>query len=305
MAEMSTQPHFQDYQARWRKPKRIFATLTLLIVLALLGLMQACSTIKIAYNQSPELTYWYLDDYIDFTPTQSALAKSEMKKIQAWHRQSQLPIYAEELRQLQPKMLTDISAGVACSAFATARVQVLALMQHAEPALIALAATIDAAQTRHLSERFDKSNKQYRKEWLEGSVQKKRAKRLKDALGRAEKVYGSLDERQTAWLGQRIDASPFDANINYAERLRRQQDALQTLQTIQANPARIQNEMQGFLARALDSPNPAFRSYTARLMQENCQTFADLHGLMNANQRAKAQQVIQGYEQDFKTLGAQ
>lgn len=288
-----------------RKPQRIFATLALLVVLALLGLMQACSTIKIAYNQAPELAYWYLDDYIDFTPTQSTLIKSEFKKIQAWHRQTQLPIYAEEVRQLQPKMLAEVTAQAACSAFATARVQLTTLAQQAEPSVLALVATIDAAQTRDMAERFEKSNKKYRKEWLEGSAQKKRTKRLKDAVDRAEKMYGSLDDRQTAWLGQRIDASPFDANINYAERVRRQQDALQTLQTIQANPARIQTEMKGFLARALESPNPAFRSYTARLLQENCQTFADLHALMNANQRAKAQQVLQGYEQDFKTLAAQ
>ncbi len=73
-------------------------------------LLQACSTVKITYNQAHELAYWYLDGYVDFNASQSLLLKEELAKLQTWHRQTQLPGYIETLQKLKQKMPGEIDA---------------------------------------------------------------------------------------------------------------------------------------------------------------------------------------------------
>ena len=52
----------------------------LLAVLALLGL-GGCSAVKLSYQNAPELTYWWLDSYLDLNDTQSRQLRAELKTL--------------------------------------------------------------------------------------------------------------------------------------------------------------------------------------------------------------------------------
>ena len=47
-------------------------------VLVLAASLGACSTVRLAYNNLPELAYWWLDDYLDFTGAQSLRVREEL-----------------------------------------------------------------------------------------------------------------------------------------------------------------------------------------------------------------------------------
>lgn len=291
--------------------RNCFRIIGLLVLVPLIALLQACSAVKVAYNQAPELGYWFMDGYLDFNGAQSLRVKAGLGELQAWHRQSQLPAYVETLQKLQQQLRGDLSTAAACSIYEDVRRKLLAVSDRAEPTVLALAPTLEPAQLTHMEGRFAKSNAEYREKFLEGTAAQKRAVRLKQAISRAEMLYGSLDDKQLAVLGQRIDQSLFDPALNYAERLRRQKDALQTLRTLtapQASPVstdRVRVAMRSLFERSLNSPNPAYRDYFDRLTQDNCRTVAELHNSTTPAQRARAIETLANYEQDLRALMAQ
>ncbi|MDB5964253.1 MAG: hypothetical protein JWQ72_753 [Polaromonas sp.] len=275
-------------------------------------LLQACSAVRLAYNQAPDLAYWYLDAYLDFNGTQSTQVRDELTKLQAWHRRTQLPSYLTTLEKLRQHMPADMDAAQACEVLADVRAKLLLVSEHAEPAVVALAATLRPEQLAHMERKFAKGNADYVDDYVEATPRASRSKRYKLAVSRAQMLYGRLDQKQLAVIGAGIDQSQFDATLSYGERLRRQRDGLQTLRkmaetrqaagTAPAPDAGARQAMRGLFDRSLNSPHPAYRDYFDNLTQHGCKTFASLHNSTSPAQRRKAVATLDGYEQDLKAL---
>ena len=60
----------------------------------------ACSAIKLGYNQLPDISYWWLDGYVDVREPQVTRLRDEIARLHAWHRQTELPRYASLLDNL-------------------------------------------------------------------------------------------------------------------------------------------------------------------------------------------------------------
>lgn len=285
-------------------------------------LLQACGAAKIAYNQSPELAYWYLDGYLDFNGAQSAQVRDELTKLQAWHRQTQLPAYAETLQRFKAKMPGDLDAAQACEVVTDMRSKLLAVSDHAQPAVLAIAAGLSTDQLQHMERRFAKNNDDYRRDFIEAPARSSRNKRFKMALRRAEMLYGQLDDRQREVLGQTLDQSRFDAGLSYAERTRRQSEVLQALRALTAGQAAgiaavpadatraalraLFDRSLGGSGRAPGKPQGGTESaYLESLTEDSCRGFATLHNSTSAAQRGQAIKNISRYEQDLQALIAQ
>ena len=157
-----------------------------------------------------------------------------------------------------------------------------------------------------MERKFSKSNLKYREDYLSGTPQQLREKRFEKSLERTEMLYGKLDERQQTMLQTRLSQSGFDPQRAYAERLRRQQDMLQTLRSL-ASPsgpsaAQAAAALEGVFNRAVLSPDLSYRNDARQIKLHNCQTFAELHNSTTPAQRQKALARLQGYEQDFRAL---
>ncbi len=272
-------------------------------------LLPACSAVKIAYNQSPDLAYWYFDAYVDFTDAQSLQVKADLNRLQAWHRQTQLPGYIDSLQKLQQQMPLDFSAAQACSVYADVRQKLLAVSIEAEPAAAALAASLGARQIALMERKFAKGNTDYREDFMQGTPKARRDRRYKLAVNRAEMLYGQLDDRQLAVIDQTIAESGFDASRSYTERVRRQQDTLQTLRgfaahrtTTGAGIEKARPSIRALLERSVESPDLSYKTYQERLVQDGCQGFSDLHNSTTVTQRKKAVETLNNYAQDLKAL---
>ena len=289
-----------------------FSSLARIIsLLALALLLQACSAVKTAYNQAPTLAYLYLDGYVDFSDTQSTQVKNELIKMQAWHRQTQLPAYIDLLQKVQLKMPQDITSSQACEVFADVRQKALTMTDYAEPAAQGLTTSFTPKQLDAMQRKFAKGNTTWRKDFLDASPKDIFEKRQKSVIKRGDMLYGSLTEKQRKLIAQNIEKSNFKAEQSYAERQRRQKDVLQTLGKITAHPqdaaqlAFVQKEMRGLLQRSVSSPDATYRSYLEQITLDGCANFAELHNTTTPEQRKKAVEVLAGYEQDFKALLSQ
>ena len=291
-------------------------------VLALAALLPACSAVKTGYNQLPTLASFYLDGYAGFTDAQSLQVKSELTRLHAWHRQTQLPAYADLLDKLQTVLQGNITPAQVCTVWPDVRRQLLAVPVQAEPAIAALAVSFQPAQLQQMQRKFSRGNADFRKDFIDAAPAAIRTRRYEQAVSRAEMLYGSLSEQQLKRIGQLVDASGFNAPMVYAERLRRQQDVLQTLRAVMAagstsgstassaasttaSTTAAQGQLKALLERTLASPEPAYRDYIEKNTQENCRATAELHNSTTDAQRQKALRVIQGYAVDFRTLARQ
>lgn len=281
-------------------------TLALALVLASVLAMSGCSTVTIAklgYNQAPDLAYWWLDDYADFNGAQSLQVKAALARLQDWHRQTQLPVYAQSLKLIRAQVPGDISADQACRTAAEVRSRIALVIDQIEPAAANVASSLQPAQLDTLARKFTKVNAEWRSDFIESPAKKVQAKRFKQTRERFEMLYGSLSDAQNDALKLAITQSVFDPKMAYAERLRRQQDTLQTLKAITAEAApsadagtNARASVHALIGRALTSPDAPYRRYQEALTAEGCAMFAEVHQRATPAQRRQAAQTLQRYE---------
>ncbi len=271
------------------------------------ALFTGCSTIKLVYNQSDDLLYWWADAYVDLEAEQKTTTREALGDLQRWHRQQQLPEYVVLLQKARGMALQDINAPQVCAVTDEMKASFLLLLRQIEPAAARLGTQLKTDQLQHMRKRYDKTNKEWRSDWLEGSAEKRLRYRTKQALNRLEDFYGRLDDPQREVLNQWLSSSVFDAAINYAERERRQADSLQTLQRMAegGSVTAAQGLLRAWTDRTFNSPNESYRSYSQALWQENCNGFAKLHNSTTPAQRQRLVETLRGYETDLKTLNAQ
>lgn len=277
--------------------------------LVLAGLLMAgCSTVKLAYNQAPQLLSWQLNRYLDLTQPQAERVRDELADLHRWHRDILLPEHAGLLQKLRQQLPAPMSAEQACRAYADLRTQIDQLLARAEPSLVWLASDLSESQIRSLQKKQADSNADWKKEWLDLPPDKLREHRYQLLLSRTEDFYGTLQEPQKAALRSYIAQSSFDPQRTYAERQRRQQDLVQVLRKIAAergNTEQARTLLRGYLARLNTSPDAAYQRYAATLVDEGCAGFALVHSAMTPAQRLQAVASIGAYEQDFIALAAQ
>lgn len=270
--------------------------------------LQGCSTVKLAYNQAPQLAVWQINRYLGLSDAQTERVRDALDELHQWHRGEMLPQHAQLMQKVQRQLASSITAEQACATFADVRAQWDLMLTRAEPQMLWLAAQLSEAQIRQLERKQAESNADWRKEWLDPGPDKVRELRFKELLSRAESFYGRLDTAQQAALRAFIAESSFDPRRTYAERERRQKDLIQVLHAIaqdRQDTVRAAALLREYLARWNESPDPAYRGYAQKLLAEGCAGFAQLHNAMTPAQRQKAINAARGYEQDFVALASQ
>ncbi len=284
----------------------------LFAILALL-LLQACSAIKLAYNNSPEFGYWWIDGYVDIQSEQTPKVRDELTRLLAWHRAEELPKLADLLQKMQRLANADITAPQVCSMFDETRERFNAVTRQVEPAAVWLAMSLRPEQIKHIEAKLEKGNEQWRKEWLQATAAERFERRLKSNTERAEEFYGKLEERQLTTLRSSLETSQSDSALNQAERQRRQQDLMQNLRNISGqapgvprpNAAEALAQLRAYIARLNQSPDITYRAYSARLVRESCASFAALHNSTTPEQRRRAVGRLAAYERDARELNSQ
>ena len=269
--------------------------------------LPGCSAVKLGYRGAPEWTYWWLDSYLDFDDAQSRKLRADLSALQSWHRRHELPLYVSALQKLQVLAPSDVRPAQLCALVDELRPRFQALLDQAEPTLVALAPTLSSAQLEHLARKFDKRRQKWRDEWLAGTPTERRAYRLKKQLERFESFYGSLEKTQLESLSASLAESVFDADLSYRELARRQDDALLTLRRWQhgarANPD-LNAAMHALLSRVMKRPADGDQDYSEQLMQDRCRTVAKVHNSTTLAQRKRLMETLKDYETDARSLQA-
>lgn len=280
-------------------------------VLLLAAVLGACSAVKLAYNNLPELSYWWLDGYFDFDGAQTPKVRDELAQLLAWHRQNELPRIIGLLQEAQGLASAEVTPAQACQLADRVRERLLAVTERAEAASAELALSLSDAQLQQLERKYAKNNTDYRKDWLDRSPAQVQEKRYDQFLERQEDFYGRLTTEQRALLRQQVAQSVFNPRLAYEERRQRQQEALVLLRGFQgsnggprASPAEARAALHAYIQRIADPPPGPWRDQQQALLQEGCRNLAALHNTTSATQREQAVRRLQAYQGDLRQLVA-
>jgi hypothetical protein len=270
-------------------------------------LLAACGTLRVAYGTAPQLTWWWLDGYADFTGEQSGDVRRAIDEWFEWQRASQLAGHADLLVDIAGQAMAPVSPQQVCRWQSR-------LLDRAAPAIdralvqaAAIVPRLSEAQLRHMEQRFAKANAELREDFAQPDPAARQAAAVKRQTERFERIYGRLDEPQRRVVAAAVAASPFDAERWFAERERRQRETLSVLRRLQAERADADQRVAALRALVEHferSPDPAYRSYRERLASHQCATFAQLHNAATTAQRQTARDRLLGWAADLRAIAS-
>ncbi|MBX3605132.1 MAG: hypothetical protein KF788_07665 [Piscinibacter sp.] len=275
-----------------------------LLILALGG----CSAVRFGYSQAPDLVYWWLDGYVDFDEAQTLRTREGIRHWFEWHRRTQLPDYARLLAQARAEAPADGTPEQACRWWQQLRERADVALAEALPVAAEVVPLLTPAQLQHIERRQAKSNDEFRAEYLAARPERRLEDSVERAIDRAEFLYGTLDERQRERVAKLVAASPFDAELWFAERRQRQQDALALLRRVVAEkPDREATlaMLRAYADRLTRSPREEYRRYAQRLTTFNCSFAAALHNDTTPVQRKALAERLRGWENDLRALASE
>ncbi len=276
----------------------------LLLTLALGG----CSAVRLGYNNGPTLAYWWLDSYFDFDGEQSLRMRHDLQAVQDWHRKAEVPLLAQKLKELQTMAPKPVTTEQVCALVSELQTRLQVTLERVTPTIAALAPGLQSTQLEHMAQEFERRDRKWREEWMDGTVAERSQRRVKQIVERAEPFYGALEAAQLAVVRAHIASSSFDGPRQFQEMQRRHQDAIQVLRKIRSGeiaPSQAGAEIRGLLERTLKAPAPAYRHYMDQLTTESCAAMAALHNSSTPEQRSRLLLALKGYEGDARTLAAQ
>jgi hypothetical protein len=285
---------------------RVFLVKSAIIGLLAL-LLGGCSAVRLGYNNGPQLAWWWIDGYVDFSAEQAPAARLAIDRWFEWHRPTQLPEYAAVLASAQVAVLQPTTPAAACHWQALVREKLDPGLDRALVQFADLLPGMGEAQFRHIEQRNAKHIAEMRDEYLQADPQERQKASFKRALDRAEQIYGRLDEAQRRVITAGIADSPFDPLAWVSERQARQRDTVQTLRRLAAERADADQRiaaLRTLMQRQDRSPNPEYRAYQQRLTEYNCIWFAQIHNATTPAQRLRARDTLKGWEDDLRALAS-
>lgn len=276
-----------------------------LLAVAALLLLQACSAIKLGYQQLPTLSYWWLDGTVSFSGSQSTAAKEAIDKLYQWHRREELPAYAALLQRTADMSAGNVQPEQLCRVVDEVQARLDTLMRQAVAQAAPVAMALGPRQLSHMARHWEQQNEEWEKEWLQGDAEARIERRLDKALSRYNSFYGELNAAQIALVKAQLVQSPWTAEWGRRDRQRRQQDLLSSLQRITQNnmtQAQAEAQLWGVWQRWLQPPDAGQRAVVQTLSQRACENLAQLHNTATPEQRQRVARRLRGYERDLLDL---
>lgn len=265
-------------------------------------LLAGCSALSLTYNHAESFLLWRINGYFHLSDEQKGLAAGRLADLHHWHRQSELPRYAEFLRQVLDRWqdgLTGAEVDATLDAFEKLRAQ---LVERAAADGAVLLATVDAKQIRYLEQEIQRENRHWQSE--HGTTPEERqAKRIKRVVGWIEDWLGRITAEQQQRLAPLIKEWPDTADVRLAYRVQRQQEFVRLLESKPA-PAVIERRLDEWLAMPEKNAPPAYALLMQRSRGDIKRIVLELDPTVTPRQRAHASEKLQRLIRDIQALAA-
>lgn len=267
--------------------------------------LAGCSALRLSYANGPQLAWWWLDGYFDFSREHSPQVQQALDQWFEWHRSTQLAPTTELLGTVALQIMEPLTPAQVCQWQDRARAQVNPALARALVDFAELVPGLGEEQMKHLESHYRKLIDEMRRDFLQPDPAERLQASRKRTRERAARIYGSLGDAQLQVISDGMAASPFDPELLLLERQRRQRDTLQTLRRLlneRADRDQRVAALRALVQRSERSPNIEYRVYQARLAEFNCALAAQVHNAATPAQRRKARDNLRGWAEDLRSL---
>lgn len=253
------------------------------LLLVLWPILASCTALQFTYSTADWILLWKMDRYFDLSADQRSYLNGQAKSLHRWHRRTQLPQYAQLLRDLEQRThqgLTrdDVERGLA--AVEQFRVQ---LAEQAAPPGTNFLGSVTPRQVRHFQEQLAVEHRRLISEI--GTGQEARVRQRLATVSRTLTSWvGRLSFEQEHRIGQWIRDMP-DLTDMWLEHRRSRQAALVELLDTSPDPSVLDQELFQWLADANLGGSPGYLEASKEWREALKTLVVSIDGILTGEQR--------------------
>lgn len=280
-----------------------YPQIRIVLLMLLLLLSSGCSMIRVGYGHFDSVAAWMVHDYFDLNADQRDLFAQRFERLHSWHRQTQLPEYAQFLSDIQTRARrglrdSDLLWLVDGSKQRYARIAARGAADAAD-----LLTTLTPEQVETLRQQVDKANRKFMREHRVNDSEAERRKVVQQrTLSQLRDWVGPLSDAQETRVIAMLQTMPLVDKLRHEDRLRRQRAFFTLLELRSGDRAVFAQRLRDWLehweaGRGVEQ---------ARLFDESWKKRAGLYAAVDHTltpaQRNHLVSKLQDYIDDFREL---
>lgn len=270
----------------------LFAALAAALVLA------GCSgALRIAYDNADAFARWKAGNYLNLSGADSEELDGRIDAFHEWHRAVALPQYARLAEEAARRVSAGLSQADLVWGYDALVAQGGESLRGAAERLAPLLDRVGAGQLGQIERGFAEDNRRFAKDYLRGSEEDRRKRRVKRTVERLEDWVGRLSEAQRARVQQYAERVPAIDEMRGRDRRRLQAGFLEIVRA-----GRAREELPAFAAGWLQGRDPAYAAASEAFRREVEALLLDLDRSLTPEQRTRAVARLRGYAADFAAL---
>jgi hypothetical protein len=297
--------NFENFNMRiTRSMTKKIALLAFAVVLA------GCSALRLTYSNGETLSYWWLDNYVNFDQTQRKQILTQLDNLFFWHQRTQLPDYAQLMGAGQRRLQDPVTADTVRVDYDDLKKRLVVVVDQALPAFADLALSLSPAQIDRIESKLADSADQYRKDYLVGDVEERQRFRYKKIIKQAEYWFGDFSDAQQTRIRGLSDARPLDNERVMADRSQRHRELIALLRKIRLDQPPRTAVVQALKAytrvhyERIGNGNGDNAMFFAASTDASIRLTADIITLATPQQKTHALEQLQALQKLFLDLAA-
>jgi len=278
---------------------RLLPTTVLVCGLAVLA---GCSTVQVAYNQLDTVALLTADRYFDLDERQKKEFSMRFRRLHVWHRNEQLPDYAEFLTLAKARLERGLNAGDVHWFLEGIKQRYAIIVNRGADDAAALLSTITPRQLEVVQHRWEKNNRRFvSANRLDSSLEEQRQASSQRSIKRFRDWFGSLSIDQERLIRASVETMEMIGPLRHQDRLRRQREFLQLMQ-LRGEPPVFKEKLRLWLLYWEAGRSPEYKRAWARWRDQNIAMLLAVDRSLTPQQRAMAVHRLQNYIDDFRAL---
>lgn len=277
--------------------------LRLIMALLCLLLGSGCSMLRVGYGHFDSVAAWMAHDYFDLNADQRDLFAQRFDRLHSWHRQTQLPEYAQFLGEVQSRAKrglreSDMLWVVDGLKQRYARIAVRGAADAAE-----LLATLTPEQIESFRQQVDKDNKKFLREHRINDGEAERRKVVRErSLSQLRDWVGSLSDAQQTKINTLLQTMPLIDRLRHEDRLRRQREFFALLEMRGGDRTAFTTRLRDWLVNWEAGRSAEQMRLFDESWKKRAEFYAAVDHLLTPAQRQHLLHRLQDYIDDFREL---
>ncbi|WP_210472647.1 DUF6279 family lipoprotein [Vibrio crassostreae] len=165
------------------------------LMLLVCFLFAGCGT-KFAYNNISWFAVSYIEDFVSLSNSQESELEARLDSLQAWHKETQLPLYISQLEAIQSITRPDMNSAFIVDQSEQIKNHIRAIVNKFAPDVYALSMQLSPKQDSEFLKNFREKQQDYYEERLSLNDEDSRERYRKRIEERLERWLGSVSKEQ-------------------------------------------------------------------------------------------------------------